>query len=141
MGIQVPPDSTGKIVETNTPNAGLQRQVVTPGSAGTSNTQVFNTAGQGQVVEQGAPNLSTTQVTIGNTSTQVVGANSTRRAVIITLLGSTPIDTYFGTGSVSTGNGFPLLGLKGAQITIATNGSVYGICASTQSVAVMEVYD
>lgn len=45
MSIQIPPDSTGKTVEANTPNGTDQRQVVTPGSATSSYTQSYDSDG------------------------------------------------------------------------------------------------
>lgn len=46
MGIQVPPDSTGKVVETNSPDGLTQRQVVTLGDKTTAaNTAAISAAG------------------------------------------------------------------------------------------------
>lgn len=50
MGIQVPPDSTGKVVETNSPDGSTQRQVVTIGDKTTAgNTLNISGAGAAKV--------------------------------------------------------------------------------------------
>src|SRR4051812_26196057 len=47
MGIQVPPDSTGKVVETNSPDGSTQRQVITLGDASATTTAKVQTGDPG----------------------------------------------------------------------------------------------
>lgn len=198
--IQVPPDSTGKEIEANSPNTDgkgnpVFRQVITIADANTA-ANVLQITGNNEalvsvnsinvpitveqplgadlhvnvdnltpvpfgqtvmsnsvpvviasnqspveVIEQGASNLNTNQVNIGNTATVIVNSRATRRAVLIGLVGSAPTDVYIGPVGVSSATGFPLYGVKGAAISINTDGAVYGICSSSQEVAYLEVYD
>jgi hypothetical protein len=50
MSIQVPPDSTGKLVETNSPDGVSQRQVVTVGDKTATNTLAIDASGRPTVV-------------------------------------------------------------------------------------------
>ena len=64
MGIQVPPDSTGKVVETNSPDGVTQRQVVTLGDKTTA-------ANVGAILASGA-----LKIEPGGANTQPVSASS-----------------------------------------------------------------
>lgn len=144
--IRVPPDSTGKEVETNTDGT-VQRQVITPGNnlSVNSNTQNFNSSGQGEVVESGAPNFDSAQQTSTATASQLVGANALRRSVTIYCIGAPSNTVYLGnSGSVTTSTGLPIGGTGNpAGITLETTAAIFGICtaAQTQVVAITEVYD
>src|SRR6185437_1975646 len=56
MGIQVPPDSTGKVVETNSPDGATQRQVVTVGDKTTAANVAAVLASGAVKVEPGGAN-------------------------------------------------------------------------------------
>jgi hypothetical protein len=86
-------------------------------------------------------NLATSQVTVDSSGTTVVAtARKSRTAVMVTNLGTT--DVYLGVATgVTTLTGDLLVGIKGASVTMAYNGVVYGVVsASTQAVSVMEIY-
>jgi len=140
--IEVPPDSSGKQVETNTDGV-KQRQVITPGSnlAANSNTQNFDTAGQGYVKEQGAPNFNNAQVTV-TAAAQIVAANALRRKVTVFVIG-TSVPVYLGsTISVTTSTGLPIGGSGNPSgITIETNAAVFAVCGTSQVIAISEVFD
>ncbi len=70
MGIRVPPDSSGKVVETNTPNTD-QRQVVSVGSAGDANIADV-TSGKALKVDASA----TTQPVSGTVSINAIPAGT-----------------------------------------------------------------
>lgn len=72
--------------------------------------------------------FNTQQVTVGPTATLIVAINFSRHAILITNLGTT--DIWIGDSpAVTPSTGQLLLGLKGAAISIPTNGPVYGITA------------
>lgn len=90
---------------------------------------------------QPAANGNTAQVTVDSTgTTEIVGSNPTRQAVIITNLGT--IDVYIGYASgVTTSTGDLLVGVKGAFVTIPTTAELFGVVSSSsQAVSVMEIY-
>ena len=143
--IEVPPDSTGKKVETNTDGV-VQRQVITPGNnlAVNSNTQNFNSTGQGEVVEAGAPNFNPSQVTATSTIAQLVAVNALRRSITIYCVGSPTKSVYIGNSGVTTANGLPIGGIGNpAGITLNVTSAIYVITngSDTQTIAYTEVYD
>ena len=95
----------------------------------------------GTVRQVGAANLATNQVSVGTTSTQIVGSRSLRRDVIVT--NQTNTDTWVGQSGVTATNGQLLVGVKGASVDIPFNGVVHGVVlsGSTGSVSYLEVYD
>jgi hypothetical protein len=78
----------------------------------------------------------TGQVSIANTATLIIAAN-TRQGVLITNP-STTVTVYIGGAGVTTGNGQPVLPLQ--SITLPVVSAVYGIVATgTQTVSYVEV--
>ena len=91
--------------------------------------------------EPASNSFDTNQVSVANTETLIVAANPTRRAVIITNLGTTAVYLGNSTG-VTTGNGDLLPGIVGASVTIPTTAAIYGIAATgSQSVSFLEITD
>jgi hypothetical protein len=67
MGIQVPPDSTGKVVETNSPDGSTQRQVVTVGDKTTAaNTLGITATGAARVDGSGVTQPVSGTVSVSN---------------------------------------------------------------------------
>jgi len=88
----------------------------------------------------GAPNIAHNQVTVTTSATQIIAARPERRSVLIISLGG--VDVFLGGAAVQTTNGIPLAGVVGANVTINTNGVVYGrVTSGTQVVAYLEEYD
>lgn len=80
------------------------------------------------------------QVSVTTSSTQVVAARATRKAVRITNLGTT--DVFIGVTGVTTTTGDLLVGTKGASVTIFTSAAVFAVVGTgTQSVSFMEEYN
>lgn len=79
------------------------------------------------------------QVTLSAaTATQIVGADATRSGIAIVNMGSN--DVYIGfDNSVDDTNGFLLLGLKGATVTIQTAAEVWAFSTPGATVAFMTV--
>lgn len=94
------------------------------------------------LTQPGAANIANNQVSVDTTSggVTIVSSRATRRSVTITNHGTT--DVYVGTGSVSSSNGFLLVGRKGSAVTIYTTAAVKGVVASgSQTVSYVEEYD
>lgn len=143
--IQVPPNAGGAKVEVNSPNAGLDRQVINVGDATSGNFQKINAASQAEVVTQGAPNFNNIQVTVTAGAGELVTSNILRRSVLIYCKGSSTNVVYIGNGpGVTPSNGLPIGGAGNpAGIILETNAAVWLICdtGNTQVVAISEVYD
>jgi hypothetical protein len=89
--------------------------------------------------ELGASSLANGQVTVTTTAATIVAARASRRSVTLINLGTT--DVYIGIATVTTANGFLLLGVAGAAVTLFTTAAIQGIVASgTQAVAFFEEY-
>jgi len=118
-------DSDGKHVATVEANGGLDVNILSGGV-------------NQDVVELGG-DFGTNQVTVTNSPTQIVGANATRRGVLITNLGT--VDIFIGKAAVSTSTGALLLGTKGMFLVIPTVEAVYGIVGiGSQAVSYLEVF-
>lgn len=76
MGIQVPPDSTGKVVETNSPDGLTQRQVVTIGDKSTALNVLGITAGGAAKVDGSAVTQPVSGTVTSNQGTANTPANS-----------------------------------------------------------------
>lgn len=86
--------------------------------------------------------VATNQVTVDTTvgGVIIVPARASRHFVTLVNLGTT--DVYVGVGTVSTSNGYLLLGSKGAAITIASVLAIKAIVAAgTQAVAFLEEFE
>lgn len=90
------------------------------------------------MVSKGSGSIATAQVSVGTTSTQIVGARSGRGSVKITNLGTN--DVYIGNTGVTSTTGDLLPGTKGASITIPANIAIFGVATAAQAVSVMEVF-
>jgi hypothetical protein len=89
--------------------------------------------------ESGAVNMAATQVTVTNSATQIVAANTTRRAVVIVNTDASNA-VFIGGAAVTASTGIKLA--AGASISIPTVAAVYGITSSsTAVVGELEVYD
>lgn len=89
--------------------------------------------------ESGGSNMATAQTTVTTAATQIVAANTTRRAVLVTNMHTTAT-LYLGTASVTTSTGQALP--AGASATIPFTGAVYGIVASSTLTATsLDLYD
>lgn len=89
-------------------------------------------------IQTGGSTVAAGQVSVGTSSTQIVGVRAGRKYVIITQLGTN--DVYLGPTGVTTGTGDLLVGAKGSKTVVATDAAVYGVAGSTQSVSYLEVY-
>lgn len=88
----------------------------------------------------GTANVANSQGTVTTTSTTLVSSRATRRAVMLTQLSTTAV--YFGSGTVSTTTGSPLIGTVGAFVVVPTTAALQAVTPSgTASVAILEVYD
>jgi hypothetical protein len=79
MGIQVPPDSTGKVVETNSPDGATQRQVVTVGDKTTAARTLTVTAGGAALVDGSA---TTQPVSAASLPLPTLAATSTKQPAL-----------------------------------------------------------
>lgn len=88
----------------------------------------------------GSPSFAATQVDVTTGQVGVIAGRTTRAYTVLQNLGTVPV--YFGTGSptVSSTNSFMLPGVVGATITIYTTSAIIATAASTQRIAVLEVY-
>lgn len=88
----------------------------------------------------GADNFSSSQATVNTTGTQqIVPARPNRDTLVVTNLGTT--DVWVGALGVQPGTGELLIGIRGAWISMAYNGVLYGAAASgTATVSVGEIY-
>lgn len=127
--------ATGAAVVAPTPAADGS----TPISGVTSSAVASNTNPL-PVRQYGSPNFAATQVDVTTGQVTLLAARTTRSHTIIQNLGTVPV--YFGTGSpsVSSTNGFMLPGVVGATLKIKTSAAIVATAASTQRVAVIEVY-
>ena len=81
----------------------------------------------------------TSQVSVANTATLLIASRSSRNAVIITNMGTTPVFT--GGSGVTAGNGGYLAGVIGTSKVIPFNGAIYGIVSSgSVNVSIEEIY-
>jgi len=117
---------------------------ITAGSGttvGTDERTINSVAVQIQRVdEQGSTNIANGQVTVDTTSggVTVAAARDTRKSILVRNRGTVVV--YFGTGTVSSSNGFPLD--AGEAMTIQTTAAIKAIAASdSATVAYMEEYD
>lgn len=80
----------------------------------------------------------TSQISVTGTATKLVSTNPNRSGFQVINLGTT--DIYIGeNATVTTSTGHLLVGTKGASISFATTGQVYGITGGgTQSVSILE---
>ena len=80
----------------------------------------------------------TGQVSVLGTATQIVAAYPSRSGIVITNLGTT--DVYLGeNANVTTATGHLLPGTKGASVSFATTGAIYGITSgSAQTVSYLQ---
>lgn len=93
-----------------------------------------------RVDEQGSTAIANGQVTVDTTSggVTVAAARDTRKSILVRNRGTVVV--YFGTGTVSASNGFPLD--AGEAMTIQTTAAVKAIAASgSATVAYLEEYD
>lgn len=91
-----------------------------------------------RTLDKKADTLATGQITVTTTATQIVSANTDRRALLIVNHGTT--DVYIGTSSVATSDGVLLKGTAGANITVPGTMAVFGIVSSgTQAVSFIEI--
>ena len=90
--------------------------------------------------EAGAANLTTSQVALNSsTATQLLAANATRRAALVTNNDSA-INIFVGKATVTTATGHKLA--PGANVSIPYVGAIYAIAASaTPTASASEVYD
>jgi hypothetical protein len=90
--------------------------------------------------ESGAVTFATSQVAVSSSSaTQLLGANVTRRAALVTN-NDASIVMYVGTAGVATNSGHKLA--AGATISIPYTGAIYAIAASgTPAASASEVAD
>jgi hypothetical protein len=87
----------------------------------------------------GAVNLATGQVTTSTTSGTLVAARATRRSVAIRNADAS-ITIYYGAGTVTSANGFPLK--PGESQAVDTTAAINVVAASgTPAVAYVETYD
>lgn len=87
----------------------------------------------------GANNLAVGQVTAGATSSVLVAARATRRSLLVRNL-DIANTAYIGTGTVTSGNGFPLK--AGESVPIDAAAAVNCIRATADvALAFMESYD
>lgn len=71
------------------------------------------------------------QVSVGATATQILAANTSRAAILVTNNGSQII--YLGDASVTTSTGFPLA--AGSTVGLPQTSALYGIVASSTATA------
>ena len=70
--------------------------------------------------------FNTNQVSVTNAATLIVAANSSRSGITLTNTGTT--DCYIGeNANVTTSTGHLLPGTKGASVSFAATGAIYGI--------------
>lgn len=94
------------------------------------------------VVSRGAATLAHNQVSVDTTAggVTIAAARATRRSITIVNHGATAV--YLGVGTVTAANGFLLLGVAGAAVTLHVNVAIKGITASgSQTVSYAEEYD
>jgi hypothetical protein len=87
-----------------------------------------------------AANFAPGQATVTTTVASLVAARTSRLAVIVTQMGTTPV--YLGSGSGLTyTNGLLLPGIVGASVSIPYAGAVWAVTASgSQAVSFAELY-
>ena len=82
--------------------------------------------------------FNTGQVSITNSATSILAANSKRMRLTLVMLGTTA-DVYLGASGVSTSTGQLFAAIKGNQILIRSTAAIYGIVASsTQTITYLE---
>lgn len=97
---------------------------------------VFGASGGGSTPVTVAPasSIVTAQQAVGTLAVLLAAANATFLWTTVTQLGT--VDVYIGgTNAVTTSTGTLLVGIRGASITIPTDGAIYGISASSSSVS------
>lgn len=98
-----------------------------------------NNIGKVTTIPTGSPNYANGQVATSTTSATLLAARSTRRSVTFKNLDGS-ITIYIGSGTVTSGNGYPLL--AGQTITLTITTLINAIAASgTPSIAYIEEYD
>ncbi len=88
------------------------------------------------VTTQRASTLNTNQVSVGNTPTLIIAANTSRKRIVITNLGTTNV--FIGGSAVTTTTGQLLQGLAGYPLALYCTGAIYGVATPNQSVAYSE---
>jgi len=84
-----------------------------------------------------AGGYNTGQATVGTTATMIAAARPGRKDIVIINHGTA--DVFVGGAVVTTGTGALLIGVKGAGLSITSEGPVYGVIGSgTQPVSYVE---
>lgn len=87
----------------------------------------------------GPGNLATAQVSVGTTAGLIAAGRTARQTV--TVVNTSTTDIYIGGSGVTTSSGLLLPGVKGASLTLAFTGALYGVVASgTATVTEAETY-
>lgn len=107
-------------------------------NAGVNPALVASASNPSPTRDYGSASIATSQVTVGTSNTQIVAARSGRMAVTIENLGTGAF--YVGVTGVTTGNGYLVPGVLGANVTIPTQAAVFGIAAVAQAVSVLETF-
>jgi hypothetical protein len=119
-----------RLCDTSNPLA-VQTMVIKPAS-----TPAAATDPAAVVTTQRASTLNTNQVSVGNTPTLIIAANTSRKRIVITNLGTTNV--FIGGSAVTTTTGQLLQGLAGYPLALYCTGAIYGVATPNQSVAYSE---
>lgn len=79
----------------------------------------------------------TDQVSVGATATLLAGKELGRRVLKVVNMGTE--DVFIGDENVTTSNGYLLVGTKGAEVEVWTDGPVYAVAANAVDVGVLQV--
>jgi hypothetical protein len=88
------------------------------------------------VTTQRASTLNTGQVSVGNTPTLIIAANTSRKRITIVNLGTTNV--FIGGSGVTTTTGQLLQGLAGYPLTLYCTSAIYGVATPNQTVSYSE---
>lgn len=80
--------------------------------------------------------LNTNQILVGNTATLIIAANTNRKRLVLTNMGTTNV--FIGGSTVTSTTGEMLLGIPGFSLSIFCTGAIYGAATANQLISYME---
>lgn len=118
---------------------GYYSQVDHSGPYGVAPDGTFYPIGKSDSSSATAGSIATNQATANTTSSQLCAARTSRRAVTLENLGTTPV--YYGALGVTSTTGALLPGATGSNVTLNTSAAIYGVTITgTQAVACVETF-
>lgn len=105
---------------------------------GTSWDRVAGNTTGAFVIPKGGATIATSQVSVGTSATLLAAARTGRQKIGVAV--TTAVQCAFGPAGVTLSTGWPLAATAYTSDTFDTAAALYGVCASTATVGVREMY-